>query len=356
VSEHPYRALPDRAFWSRSVAAGFDAADVYSGPPPLRATDRVVSAGSCFASNLVSWIEGAGLEYVRTERPHPWLAHLPENLGYRNFSAAYGNIYTARQLVQLLSRALGGFSPAEDRWHVGDYVIDPFRPGLKYAAQTDHEFDVLTAQHLAATRRAFTEATVFVFTLGLTEAWRSRIDGAVYPGAPGTIAGEFDADRYEFHNFTATEVTADLIEFVTTLRTINPTVRVVLTVSPVALVATATGEHVLTASTYSKSVLRVAAHDVAEQLRDVSYFPAYELVLGQQAPERYLEPDRRNVSSEGVAVVMEALLASSGLVANSGIPTAEPSTTIDTAATDEQLRTLALMMATAECEEVLADR
>lgn len=84
--------MPSRAFWSRSVANGFDPAEVYTGPPPLRLSDRVVSAGSCFASNLVSWIESAGLEYVRTEKVSRWFAHLPENLGYRNFSAAYGNI------------------------------------------------------------------------------------------------------------------------------------------------------------------------------------------------------------------------------------------------------------------------
>jgi hypothetical protein len=356
VREHPYRALTGRAFWSRSVAAGFDPADVYTGPPPLVATDRVVSAGSCFASNLVSWIEGAGLEYVRTEKPNPWFAHLPENLGYRNFSAAYGNIYTVRQLVQLLARATGTFTPVEDRWRVGEFVIDPFRPGLKYPARSDAEFDVLTAQHLAATRRAFAEATVFVFTLGLTEAWRSRIDGAVYPGAPGTIAGEFDADRHEFHNFTVAEVTADLVEFVTALRVINPTVRVLLTVSPVPLVATATGEHVLSASTYSKSVLRVAAHEAAAQLSDVSYFPAYELVLGLQAPGSYIEADRRNVSPQGVAAVMEALLASSGLTARAiepigvGAPSAAPPATID-----ERLRTLAMAIAAAECDEVLAE-
>jgi hypothetical protein len=357
VSEHPYRTLPDRAFWSRSVATGFSPADIYTGAPPLLATDRVVSAGSCFASNLVIWIEGAGLEYVRTERPHPRLAHLPENLGYRNFSAAYGNIYTPRQLVQLLSRALGTFTPAEDRWRVGDVVIDPFRPGLKYPARSEREFEVLTAQHLAATRRAFAEATVFVFTLGLTEAWRSRIDGAVYPGAPGTIAGEFDVDRHEFHNFTVAEVTADLIEFVTTLRTINPKVRILLTVSPVPLVATATGEHVLTASTYSKSVLRVAAREAAAQLSNVAYFPAYELVLGPQAPESYLEPDRRNVSSEGVAAVMEALLASSGLNAHRRAPasTRVSAATARTATTDEQLRLLALTLAAAECDEALAE-
>ena len=59
--------------------------------------DRV--AGSCFASNLIPFLERAGFTYLRTEQPPPFLRELPENLGYRNFTAAYGNIYTARQFL-----------------------------------------------------------------------------------------------------------------------------------------------------------------------------------------------------------------------------------------------------------------
>jgi hypothetical protein len=76
----------------------------------------------------------------------------------------------------------------------------------------------------------------------------------------------------------------------------------------VPLVATATNSHVLLASTYSKSVLRVAAQQVSSQLQDVTYFPAFEIITGPQAPFEYFERDRRNVSEIGVAEVMNALL------------------------------------------------
>ena len=40
----------------------------------------------------------------------------------------------------------------------------------------------------------------------------------------------------------------------------------------------------------------------------VTYFPAYEIVTGPQAPFEYFESDRRNVSEIAVAEVMESLL------------------------------------------------
>src|SRR5690242_12644684 len=110
--DHPYRDLDARAYWSRAVANGsFEAvALVRRERPLLQPDDRVASIGSCFASNLVPHIESAGFSYVRAEPPHPAVAHLPENLGYRGFSAAYGNVYTARQMRQLAQRSLGDFT------------------------------------------------------------------------------------------------------------------------------------------------------------------------------------------------------------------------------------------------------
>src|SRR3954469_22350683 len=263
MTDHPYRSQPNRAFWSRAIARDFQAADVVNADDViLRHDDLIVSAGSCFASNLVPYLEKAGFTYLRAEEPHPLFADLPENLGYRNFSAAYGNIYTARQVRQLLERAMGEFKPAEDRWAVDGHVIDPFRPGLRYPARSDAEFDALSRQHLDAVIDAFSRATAFVFTLGLTEAWESTIDGAVYPACPGTIAGTFDPSRHRFHNFTSSEVRDDLISFIERVRTRNPGGRFILTVSPVPLVATATDQHVLAATTYSKAALRVAAEEV----------------------------------------------------------------------------------------------
>jgi hypothetical protein len=47
----------------------------------------------------------------------------------------------------------------------------------------------------------FEKLDVFTFTLGLTEAWRNRNDGAVFPLPPGVSGGEMNDQRYEFINF-----------------------------------------------------------------------------------------------------------------------------------------------------------
>ncbi|MBV9076638.1 MAG: GSCFA domain-containing protein [Methylobacteriaceae bacterium] len=349
----PYRAAPARAFWSRAVARGFEADAVYAGPRPLIPPGATVaSAGSCFAVNVVPYLEAAGFPYLRTEAPHPLFADLePEPFSYARFSAAYGNIYTARQLLQLLRRATGSFHPVEDRWETPDGIVDPFRPGLRRRARSEREFDLLTAQHLGRCREVFAGADIFIFTLGLTEAWTSHEDGAVFPACPGTVAGTFDPDRHIFHNFTVSEVAADLSAFVTELRALNPRVRVVLTVSPVPLVATATGGHVLAATTYSKSVLRAAAGEVAAALPEIVYFPAYEIVTGPQAPAEFFEPDRRNVSEAGIRAVMAPLLRCCGVE-----PPGELALAATSAPQPHAMAALSNAVAEADCEEAMADQ
>ena len=344
----PYSTAPDRAFWSRSVARSFSPAALSGTAPILRSGDRVMSAGSCFAANIVPYLERSGFAYVRTEQPHPLLRAPPEALGYASFSAAYGNIYTARQLIQLIERAMGRWAPAEPYWEDADgTLIDPFRPGLRYRARSPAEFEALTRQHLACVRQALRQATVFVFTLGLTETWMAAADGAAYPACPGTVAGRFDPARHVFHNLTAAEIRRDLVRALRLARKLNPALRVVLTVSPVPLVATATDGHVLPATIYSKSVLRVAAGEVAAAVPDVTYFPAYEIVTGPQAPREFFEPDRRNVSKAAVETVMQALLANSETAEGVVAPRAETQA--------QAVQELSRALSEAACEEEMAD-
>src|SRR5690348_3961352 len=129
MSEHPYRSLPDRNFWKPSIAdLPFDEVDpVVDGKFRISRSDRVVTAGSCFAQHIARYLRGAGFNYFVTEPGNSIMtAQVAEQFGYGVFSARYGNIYTSRQLVQLLRRAYGLFQPADDFWLLSDgRLVDP---------------------------------------------------------------------------------------------------------------------------------------------------------------------------------------------------------------------------------------
>jgi hypothetical protein len=343
-SPHPYQTLADKAFWSRSVARNWNAgALVSSATPLLTPDDLIISAGSCFAANIVPHLEAVGYEYLRTEI----VDEEDDRFNYSRYSATYGNIYTARQFRQLVERSLGRFKPMEDRWVAADAIIDPYRPGLPFAAEDESEFDLLIHSHLKKTREAFERATVLVFTLGLTEAWISTLDGAAFPACPGVIAGTFDPSRHRLVNFHVREIVEDMRAALAQLREINPKLRTLLTVSPVPLVATATGKHVYVANFYSKAALRAAAEEIAESEPSVTYFPAMEIVLGMDADANF-EADRRNVSAAGVARVMDALLGVCHL------PSSESKAS--PVASRKTAEALSKLLVRKECEEASYDK
>jgi hypothetical protein len=306
--DHPYRNLPDLQFWNRSVASAplveFD--PVHAVRFRIDKDTRIATAGSCFAQHISKSLASSGYRFHVTEageRLSPQDAAVRQ---YGVYSARYGNIYTARQLVQLTEEALGLRAPPEVCWLRTDgRYVDAFRPRVEPdGLATQAEVMLSRRNHLEAVRRLIETADMFVFTLGLTEAWRLRDDGSVFPLAPGVAAGVFDATRYEFVNFSAEEVAADLARFFQLTRGINPSLRYILTVSPVPLAATYEARSVLVSTVYSKAALRVAAQIAYDAHDYVDYFPSYEIVTGPQTRGVYFEDDLREVTPAGVAHVM----------------------------------------------------
>ncbi len=313
-SSNPYSNQPERAFWSKAAAAQHitNITGLFDGIPDL-ASLRIATAGSCFARHIGKFLKSRGLQYLDYEPAPPFLsAAEAEQYGYGVFSCRYGNIYTARQLRQLFDEAFGRRLPQDAVWKKQGRYYDALRPSAEPRGFVSlEELTVLRSVHLSHVRTMFMNLDLFVFTLGLTEAWISNRDGTVYPVAPGVVAGEFQPEACRFHNFRYSEVHADMVYFIEALRTVNPTARVLLTVSPVSLAATATDQHVLVATTYSKSVLRSVAGDLASDIPGVFYFPSYEIITGAPGRHMFYNPDLRTVCEAGVATVMQHFFAGS---------------------------------------------
>ena len=309
---HPYRGLPDYAYWRRSME-GLPPAEVDPVTAPrftIGKQDRVATAGSCFAQHIARHLARSGFNYHVTETAHPLCP--PDEAaahGYGVYTARYANIYTSTQLVQLFGRAYGQIKPVERSWRrVDGRYVDPFRPQISpggYATAEELELD--RTYHLACVRKAFETLDVFVFTLGLTEGWRSTQDGAVFPVCPGVAGGTFDPARHAFFNLRVGDVVADLTRFRTLLHSVNPGARILLTTSPVPLVATAADRHVLVSTTASKAVLRAACDEMLA-FGDVDYFPSYEIITGPYTKGAYFADDLRSVTESGVSHVMRLFL------------------------------------------------
>lgn len=310
---NPYLMLNDSNFWKRSISkiAAKDVDPVVKPKFSISVSDKVATAGSCFAQHVSQRLTGAGFSWENFEKPPATLTSEEAVVnGYGVYSARFGNIYTSSQLVQLFQRAFSLKSFDDSPWldNAGK-IIDPYRPYIQPSgfSSLDEYYSDLDI-HLAAVREMFKNLSVFVFTLGLTECWVRVADSAVLPFHPGVLKACVNSEDFVFKNMNVDEVVSDLILFKSLLVEINPDAKILVTVSPVPLIATYGQGHVLTQTTYSKSVLRVAAEIFTQKFDNAAYFPSYEIVSSHYNRGAYYAEDLREVNSTGVDHVMHLLL------------------------------------------------
>lgn len=91
------------------------------------------------------------------------------------------------------------------------------------------------------------------------------------------------------------------------LKSINPSIRIIVTVSPVRHI-----KDTLELNSVSKSTLRLACHAVQEKYQDVEYFPAYELLLDDLRDYRFYKEDMIHPSNEAEEYIWEHFISQYG--------------------------------------------
>lgn len=296
---NPYKSASIHAFWQSGVSSVpwhllDPMVDVY---PIITKETLVSSAGSCFAQHVARYIRSTGYRYHVVEGEEV------ETL----FSAAYGNIYTTRQLVQLIKRAWGYLDGegAETVWRRREdgLWIDAFRPTVSQPMPDKSLIYEDRLKHLRKVKKLFETTNVFIFTLGMTECWSAR-SGLVFPVAPGVLDDSTKIEDFSFNNLRVSEIVTDFQEFLSLVRAVNPSLKIILTVSPVPFRATYEKEHVLTANCYSKSALRAAAYELVSHEQGIFYFPSYEIFTGTYTSGQLYQNNLREVTAEGIKLAM----------------------------------------------------
>lgn len=152
--------------------------------------------------------------------------------------------------------------------------------------------------------KLITTADVFIITLGLAEAWYDKLTNTYLNITPVEILAR-NMDRFEFRITDYSENVLALQELVRIIRSeVSWDLKIVITVSPVPLETTFSGNDILTANTLSKATLRCVAQAVADSDPAIDYFPSYETVM-LSAPEKAWMRDYRHVTPGIVSHIVQ---------------------------------------------------
>ncbi|MFD2786493.1 GSCFA domain-containing protein [Hymenobacter rubripertinctus] len=243
-------------------------------PQQLPPSARVLTIGSCFSDTIGSRLT----EFKVATMANP-----------------FGTVFNPISACKLLRAAAGEdmdwqqhLVEARGRWQNHDLHAE-------LGADTPVE---LLQRIQTMTREAgvfLATADVVVLTLGSAFAYRLRETGELINNCH-KIAGE----KFDKELLTADDIIAAVAETHAYLRRINPKLRFILTVSPVRHL-----KDTLVLNSASKAMLRVACHYLSELLPDVTYFPAYELLMDDLRDYRFYASDMLHPSEVAENYVWE---------------------------------------------------
>jgi hypothetical protein len=267
----------------------------------LDATAPFFAIGSCFARNIESSLTQQGLHCITSQCVFP-----DEYYELRGFGARNGalNAYTPGSIMDLLRYSQRPEAETVALQDVGDgQWADMLMSGLRFL--NDDEAASARKQ-LIETYRDLPDARTVIITLGYTESWREKATGMFINRPPaGNMRLNRRSEHYEFLNMSAEQV-LDAVH--TSVQGIyeqtEGRAKIILTVSPVPLASTFTGQDVIIANDFSKGVLLAAAREVSSAYDYVDYFPSYQYVLHSQ-PEIAWENDGVHVKYSLVNRIMQ---------------------------------------------------
>ena len=217
---------------------------------------RITAFGSCFAVNISDW------------------------LARRNFSVLNkaGDADDAESQAYVVTMGEGMVNSFVIRqqfeWAWENKVFEePLWHG--YSAE---EFGYDEAVRLE-TKRLFDETEVFILTFGLSEVWYDEPTGNVFwRTIPKDV---YDPDRHKFRVASVEENRENIRAIYDLIRRYRPDARVIVTLSPVPLIATFRDVSCISANSVSKASLRVAIDEVLREVGgdgQMYYWPSYELI------------------------------------------------------------------------------
>jgi len=258
----------------QALIRGHIAVNLTSEPKFLNKSSRFFTMGSCFARNLSMSLFRSG-----------YVSHHMEISEYINTT------FANRMFVDWLSGA-----------DIPDDIRDRLLELLPLSWHRDKTLGVIGS------------SDVFILTLGVAAAFFDRVTGEFVLPRPSALNSRALAEKYRFRTATVQENVDNVLHLIAFVRSINPRIRIVVTVSPVPLLASFEFESAVQADCLSKCTMRLVAHEVVNNsgIADILYWPSFEVFrwAASNASDYYAADDGAawHVSEDKVAGTVRAFV------------------------------------------------
>lgn len=226
--------------------------------PLLTHADKLVTMGSCFADRM---------------------GEVFHNAGFRILVNSHGVLFNPLSIAQCIEHAFDkAYAPnlckQEERWVSLDY-----HGRLSGSTIAEARAKIVSAN--SSLCEYLTKAKWFILTWGTAWVYRTVAEGGVVANCH-----RFPAQEFKRELLSVGEIVSAYQLLLQQLRSINPSLKVLLTVSPVRHLRDG-----MLDNSVSKATLLLATQQLVNSAKEVYYFPSYEIMQDELRDYRFYEAD-----------------------------------------------------------------
>jgi len=242
--------------------------------PQISWEDGIMAIGSCFTQSI-------GEAFQRRKF----------NIDINPFGIQYNPASIAMSLQRMLSATL--YTEDDlifhgEKWHSLDHHGD--------FSHADKDQCLLHInQRLELAHEHIRQAKFLLLTFGTNRFFWHKEQQKIVANCHKIPAAEFESQT-----MSVKDILAELESVISSIRQINPEIKVVFTISPVRYKADSVSENTL-----AKSTLALAIHQMQKRISGTYYFPAYEIQLDDLRDYRFYAEDMNHPSKDAIDYIWE---------------------------------------------------
>ncbi len=240
----------------------------------INLSDKLMTIGSCFADEMGAKLQSSKFDVLKNP---------------------FGTVYNPISIHQLLSNSIDEAIPSQERFLKRDGFFYHFDFHSDWSEGNQDLLNQKLSGILATVQRALATCKFLIITYGTAWAYEHKSLNSIVANCHKVPQADFDKCL-----LTQKKIIESFEGFYAKLKKLNPACRLILTVSPVRHI-----KDTLELNSVSKSILRLTCHTLSETYPDVSYFPAYEIMLDDLRDYRFYKSDMIHPSEQAIDYIWD---------------------------------------------------
>jgi len=235
-------------------------------------SDKIMMKGSCFAENMASKFMNAGF-----------------SIDLNPFGIAYNPL----SLSHNLNRLLDNKPYTKDELFKDKDIYHSFSHHSRFSGTDPNEVLTKINSRLVLSSTFLRTTNLLIITFGTAYVYRLQSNGGVVSNCH-----KIPAKFFSYKCLTIEEITREWNDLIVRLQKINPSLKILFTVSPIRHWKDGAHENQL-----SKAILLLSIDELLRNHSFCFYFPAYEILLDDLRDYRFYSEDMLHPSSQAIDYV-----------------------------------------------------